>query len=283
MRTIDTGTLPALQFGEGANTILAAHGITASAMSFAAVGRALPAGWRLVAVDLRGRGAAGHLPGPFGIDRHAEDLAAVAEHLGTPIVLAGQSMGAYVAVRTAARFPESFSRVVLIDGGLPLPVPPGADPDELLAATVGPAIARLRMTFPSEEAYVDFFRAHPALAESWNDDLTAYVRYDATGEPGRIRSRVNPDAVTADGRDLILGAEAFGADLKALTIPATLLYAPRGMLGGEPGMLPQSLVEHWAAAAALRAELVPDCNHYTILTDPRAAAVVADRLVSAEG
>lgn len=279
MRTIDTGVLPAIQFGVGDHTVLAAHGITASAMSFATVGRALPAGWRLVAVDLRGRGAAAMLPGPFGIDRHAEDLAAMAKHLGTPIVLAGHSLGAYAALRAAVRFPELFSRVVLVDGGLPLPVPPGADPDAVLAATVGPAIARLRMTFESEEAYIDFFRAHPALAGSWNDDLTAYVRYDVAGQPGAIRSRVNPDAVAADGRDLLLNADAVAADLKALSIPATLLYAPRGMLGQEPGMLPSSLVDHWSSAAPLATEMVPSCNHYTIVMDAVAAGIVADRLV----
>ncbi len=256
--------------------VLAAHGITASAMSFAAVARALPAHWTLLAVDLRGRGRSNTLPGPFGMDRHAEDLTAAARHLGGPagrrIVLAGQSMGAYAALRAAAREPGLYTRLVLIDGGLPLPVPPGADPDALLEATLGPAILRLRMTFPTEEAYVDVFRKHPALAASWNDDLDAYARYDATGEPGAIRSRVDPAAVAADGRDLIVNAATFGDDLRSLRLPADLLHAPRGMFGQEPGMLPQPLVEHWTAQSKLHAELIPDCNHYTILTDPAPAA-----------
>lgn len=171
---------------------------------------------------------------------------------------------------------------MLVDGGLPLPVPDGADPDAVLEATVGPALARLRMTFASEQAYVEFFQAHPALADAWNDDLTAYVRYDAMGEPDAIRSRVNPEAVAADGRELLVHAASFGDDLKALTLPTTLRYAPRGMFGQEPGLLPQPLVEQWTATTALTAAMVPDCNHYTILTSPAPARMIAQAIIAGD-
>jgi pimeloyl-ACP methyl ester carboxylesterase len=275
------GDLHALQFGTGEQTILAAHGITASAMSFRTVGRHLPPGWRLIALDLRGRGGSAHLPGPFGMTAHARDICAAAEFLGTPTVLTGHSMGAYAALRAATLRPELFTRLVLADGGLPLPVPAEFDPDRLLEATVGPAVARLRQTFPSVEAYVDFFRAHPALSAEWNDDMAEYARYDATGEPDAIRSRVNAEAVYADGRDLLLDGPSFGHDLTALNLPSVLLYAPRGMLGQEPGMLPQPVVDHWAAQApALRAELVPDTNHYTILMTDKPAEAIATALTA---
>jgi pimeloyl-ACP methyl ester carboxylesterase len=274
------GRLHALRFGPAVSVagkvVVAAHGITSSAMAFAAVARALPPDWTLIAVDLRGRGRSNALPGPYGMDRHAEDLIAVAEQVGGgPVVLTGQSMGAYAALRAAARSPGRFTRLVLIDGGLPLPVPAGADPAAILESTVGPAVARLKMTFPSEQAYVEFFKNHPALAASWNEDLTAYVRYDATGEPGAIRSRADPEAVAADGTDLIVSAASFADDLGSLRLPAMLLYAPRGMLGQEPGILPQPLVEQWTQRGVLQARLIPDCNHYTILTDPVPAREIA--------
>lgn len=273
------GALHALRFGAGPRIALAAHGITASAMSMRTVARHLPADWSLIAVDLRGRGGSAGLPGPFGMDAHAADLAAAAEHLGAPVALVGQSMGAYAALRAAARRPELFSRLVLVDGGLPLPVPAQFDADQLLELTIGPAVARLRETYPSVDAYVDFFRAHPALAGDWNDDMDAYVRYDAAGEPGAIRSRTSAEAVYADGRDLLVHGDSFGADLQGLTLPATLLHAPRGMFGQEPGLLPQPVVDHWAAQAPqLRAELVDDTNHYTVLMTDRPAALIARRL-----
>jgi pimeloyl-ACP methyl ester carboxylesterase len=249
-------------------------------MSFRAVARQLPDGWRLLAPDLRGRGASADSPGPYGIDRHAADLCEIAEHLDAgPVALAGQSMGAYVALRAAARRPDLFDRLTLIDGGLPLPVPAGADLDQLLDASIGPALARLRHTYPSEQAYLDFFRAHPALADAWNDDVEHFVRYDLTGPPGALRSRADEEAVRQDGRDLLASAESFGTDLVGLKVPVLLLHAPRGMLGAPPGLLPAPLVEHWRRQApGLRTELVEDTNHYTILLDDRAAATIARRI-----
>jgi pimeloyl-ACP methyl ester carboxylesterase len=276
---VDGGSLRALRFGDGPRLVLAAHGITASAMSFVAVARHLPREWSLIALDLRGRGGGAGMSGPYGITAHAADLAAAAEFIGAPVVLIGQSLGAYAALRAAADRPELFSRLVLVDGGLPLPVPEAVDPDQLLERTIGPAIARLRQTFPDLQAYLDFFKAHPALAADWNEDLAEYVRYDATGEPGAIRSRVNSEAVYADGRDLLLNAASFGDDLQRLRLPTALLHAPRGMLGDEPGLLPRPIVDHWAAQVpVLQTELVEGTNHYTILMSDRAAQLISRRL-----
>jgi pimeloyl-ACP methyl ester carboxylesterase len=278
---VDGATLRALRFGSGPSLAIAAHGITASAMSFATVGRHLPDGWQLVAVDLRGRGHSRDAGGPYGMDRHAADLHAVTAHLAgdAPVVLVGQSMGGYAALRAAATRPELFSRLLLVDGGLPLPVPEDVDPDEVLAATLGPALARLSMTFPTAEAYVDLFRAHPALGPHWTDDVEAYARYDLLSDPGGLRSRAHPDAVRADGRDLIVNAATFGADLRRLALPTLLLYAPLGMFGQEPGMLPEPLVAAWREEVpGLITELVPDSNHYTILLAEHAAATLAARI-----
>ncbi|MBB2745901.1 UNVERIFIED_ORG: pimeloyl-ACP methyl ester carboxylesterase [Microbispora rosea subsp. rosea] len=273
------GRLRIARFGGGPRLIIAAHGITASLMSWRAVAEALPPGWSLVAVDLRGRGHSADLPGPYGLDRHAEDLERVAEHVGADgtSVLTGHSMGAYVAALHGAH--RRYARVVLVDGGLPLPLPPGADPDEVLEATLGPAIVRLSQTYQNVDAYLDFFRAHPALADYWSPLIEEYVRYDATGPDGAVRSRAREDAVRQDGRWLLTEHEAVGTALKAVEPAPLLLRAPRGLLNQDVGMLPDDLTARWAAELpGLRDEVVPDCNHYTILFDPRCAAVVAARL-----
>ncbi|GAA2211105.1 hypothetical protein GCM10009850_065640 [Nonomuraea monospora] len=269
-------------FGTGPRTIIAVHGITASLMAWAAAGRRLPDGWSLVAMDLRGRGHSASLPGPYGLPRHVEDVLRVADHVGAgqEAVLTGHSMGAYVAALAAARRP--FARVVLVDGGIPLPPLPGdTDPDTALEALLGPALARLRQTFPSAEAYVDFFRAHPAFAGRWNDDVEAYARYDLTGPEGALRSRAVAEAVAQDGRWLHVEREAVGAALEAIKAPLHLLRAPRGLLDQPVGMLPDDLVRPWAERLpGLRDEVVPDCNHYTILFDERCVTTVVDRLTA---
>ena len=289
---VDGGALRVLRFGAGRATVLAAHGITASGMAFGAVARHLPRGWTMLAPDLRGRGHSARLPGPYGLARHVGDVCAVAERHaagrqggpGGPVVLAGHSMGAFVALLAAAARPDLFARLVLIDGGLPLPLHDGAsgpdtDLDQRLDATLGPAIARLSQTFSDQRAYLDFFRAHPALGPHWNADVEAYVAYDLTGPPGAMRSRVQPDAVRQDGRELLAGAARFAAALHELAMPALVLTAPGGMFGDPPGFMPPPLVRQWRAELPdLHAELVADSNHYTILLSPAAAALVARRL-----
>ncbi|MEV1173098.1 alpha/beta hydrolase [Nonomuraea sp. NPDC049784] len=270
-------------FGTGPRTIIAVHGITASLMAWGAVGRRLPEGWRLVAMDLRGRGHSDSLPGPYGLPRHAEDVLRVADHVGAgpDAVLTGHSMGAYIAALVAAE--RDFARVVLVDGGLPLPpLPEDLDVDEVLEATLGPAIARLRQTFPTAEAYVDFFKAHPAFVGHWNADVEAYVRYDLTGPEGALRSRAVGEAVMQDGRWLRLEPEAIAAALESVQSPLSLLRAPRGLLNQDVGMLPDDLALPWAARLpGLRDEVIPDCNHYTILFDDRCVSTVVTHLTTA--
>ncbi|WP_030435478.1 alpha/beta fold hydrolase [Actinoplanes subtropicus] len=235
--------------------VIAAHGITANALSWAAVARELAGRVRLIAPDLRGRAGSASLPGPYGMAAHAADLVAVADHFGArKVALAGHSMGGFAVTETAARYPTRVSSVLLIDGGLPLPVPPDIDVDAALLATIGPAMRRLSMTFPTSSEYLAYFRANPALGSSWNDDISAYILRDYTG----AGSSCNIDAIRADARDM-------------LTHPAPaefpLLGAPRGLQDEPTGMYPLPILQ------AAGAEMVPDVNHYTILLGAGAAHV----------
>jgi lipase len=277
------GTLRVVSFGAGPRPALAVHGITANAMCWQAVARAMPADWTLHAVDLRGRGHSMSLPGPFGFDPHADDLLRAVRALGAEHpVLIGHSLGAYVALLAAHAHPDSFGPLVLVDGGLPLPVPAGSDIDALLAATLGPALQRLSETYPTAEAYIDFWRGHPALTD-WTSDVEDYVRYDLTGQPGALRSRANPEAVRADGGELLTAGDRISAALRRLGGPVPLLRAPAGMFGQPPGLLPDELVSHWQSEIpALRVSTLPGTNHYSILFAPHAAAEIA-RLISRAG
>ncbi|MFP3381125.1 alpha/beta fold hydrolase, partial [Bacillus sp. SIMBA_069] len=85
-----------------------------------------------------------------------DDLLAVLDRLGVDrATVAGHSMGAFVAVRLAERHPERVDRLVLLDGGLPVPLPEGVAPEDLPAVVLGPALERLRMRFASGQEYED--------------------------------------------------------------------------------------------------------------------------------
>lgn len=270
----------------GVPVVLAVHGITGSHVSWAPTARHLGDAVTVLAPDLRGRGQSSGLPGPFGMAAHVADLVAVLDHVGcSRAVVAGHSMGGYIVARFAATAPDRVSAAVLVDGGLPLPVPPDVDPDVLLAAVLGPALARLQMTFPSVDAYRDFWRAHPAFAAGdWTDDVDDYVAYDLgppeTGPDGATAyvSRVSEGAVRADGRDLLNGDAARKA-LGALADPASLLWAARGLQNEDRPLLPAEVIaEAQALLPHLEVSEVPDTNHYLVLLGDREAAAVADEI-----
>ena len=252
---------------------VAAHGITANGLSFGRVAAALGGQVTLAAPDLRGRAGSRDAPGPYGIARHAADLVAVLDTLGVPeAVLVGHSMGAWVAAVAAARHPSRVSGVVLVDGGLAFPPPPDLDLDAALAAVIGPAIARLGMTFATPSAYLDFWRAHPALAHDWSPDVEAYLLHDLVGD-GPYRSSCVLDAVRTDGHQVLADPDTHAA-IHAITAPAVLLYAERGFLDEPRPMYDAGRV----AGLPMPAELVPGTNHYTILAGDKGARAVADRI-----
>jgi pimeloyl-ACP methyl ester carboxylesterase len=278
------GKMHVARWGSGSNVVLAAHGITASSMSWRPVVRHLDEDWTLLAPDLRGRGRSAELGGPYGLARHADDLISVADHHGVGrAVLAGQSLGAFVAVLAAARRPDLVERLVLVDGGLPLPIAvEGADPDAILEATLGPALARLRQTFDSVQAYFDFSRGHPAMSTDWNADVEAYLRYDLVGEAPRLRPAASEEAVRADGRDLLTDSAAIAAALRALRCPVVHLRAERGLNDQPPGLQPAELVDAWSSQIPdFTGLLVEDTNHYSIALGKRGARCVAECIVQA--
>ncbi|MBV8953107.1 MAG: alpha/beta fold hydrolase [Solirubrobacterales bacterium] len=265
-----------------APAVLAVHGVTATSRAWRAVARALADRARLIAPDLRGRGASRTLPEPYGIRVHVADLTAVLDHFDLErTVLVGHSLGADLVARVAVDHPERVAAVVLIDGGLTIPGSENVDPQEFADALLGPALARLRMTFPSREAYHAWWRAHPALIGGQVDDqdLVVYADHDLVGEAPELHPTALEAAVRADAGELPERANAAGQ----LQVPATLLCAPRGLQNGPDPMQPLALAQAWAAEDPQRrqARLVEDVNHYTITLSARGATAVAGAIVEA--
>lgn len=254
-----------------APVVLAAHGVTANHRCWQAVARETSC--TLVAPDLRGRGRSGSLPGPAGMAQHADDLRDLLDHLGLDrATLLGHSMGGFVVSAFAHRHPERCAGVVLVDGGLPLPpLPEGVTAEQALAATIGPAAARLGMTFPTPADYLDYWRPHPAVGPLWSPELEDYLLYDLDGD----RSSVSLDAVRDDSTDL-LDHERTTTWARSLPDGTPFLRAPLGLMA-EPGGLYAE-----AVAAQLRHDFpgvrigdVPGLDHYAIVFDPAGAEAVA--------
>jgi pimeloyl-ACP methyl ester carboxylesterase len=209
------------------------HGLTSNATAWGPVAAALAGGCEVVAPDLRGRGGSVGLPGPYGLSAHAADVTALLERFGADAeagaeatVLVGHSMGAFVAALTAADSPDLVHGLVLVDGGLPLAVPPAADVDAMLAAFLGMSLADV--------------------------------------EPD-----VAVEAVRADGADMLQNELVLEATT-GLPVPATLLWATRGMQGQTPGLYDEVRlaglgVGSQVADPHVLAREVPDTDHWSVL------------------
>ena len=263
--------------------VLAVHGVTANHLTWPLVSQHLP-GVRIVAPDLRGRGRSNTLPGPWGMPQHADDLAAVLDGLGIDrAVVLGHSMGAFASLVLANRHPDRVSSLVLIDGGLPLPTPPGVTDDELMKATLGPAAQRLSMTFASREQYRDFWRQHPAFATDWSRLVEDYVDYDLVGEEPNLHPSTSYEAVAADSIEL-RGGESLLRAIDELRHPTTFISAPRGLLDEVPPLYPAEAIEEWSAKLpAVRMLAAENVNHYTIVMSDRGARAVAEVVAEAIG
>jgi lipase len=243
--------------------VLAAHGVTASLMTWVTVARELDGRVCLLAPDLRGRGRSATLPGPYGMAAHVADLIAVLDHVGTAsAVLMGHSMGAYVAARLAAEQPERAAGLVLLDAGLPFPPPD--DPGDMLDAAVGNAVMRLGITFATVDQYVQGWRAHPAFAHAWDEDIEAYARYDLVEDGGVARCAASAEAVRTDAREMVLD-DATRTALDRVCASAQLLRAERGLFDDDP-LIPADALHAFAAThPSVRVEEVQGVNHYTLV------------------
>nr|WP_315267266.1 alpha/beta hydrolase [Microbacterium lemovicicum] len=261
---------------DAAPAVLLVHGVTASHLSWQLVAERLPRA-RVIAPDLRGRGRSADLAGPAGMAAHADDLVAVLDALNVDTaVVAGHSMGAFVALVLGERHPERVSRLVLVDGGLPLDLPEDMPIDEVIRLVLGPTAERLSRRFASEQDYLDFWRAHPAFARDWSPALEAYLAYDLVGEAPELRPSTSYATLEEDSLDQNTGHDISAAQSRPQH-PVILLSAERGLLDQVPALYAAERLSHKVAAVpGLRHLPVADVNHYTIVLSDRGADAVAE-------
>ena len=275
---VSGGLLAVFQYGDGSGTpVLLIHGVTSSNRAFQCFADALIArGKAPYAVDLRGRGDSNTLPGPFGMEQHAKDMVAVIDYFGwvSPDVI-GHSMGGFVAAALIGLYPDRIGEVVLADGGIPLPLPSGMTVEQVLPFVLGPALARLAMTFESKEAYRNYWRPQPAFANSWSPEMDEYVDYDLRGDAPNMKPSTNPKAVEEDSRDLF-GGDLIRRSLQGLTKQCIFIKAERGLQNEEHGLYPMAVLDAILPQyPQLKLEFLADHNHYDMFTQSSGAEKVA--------
>lgn len=238
-------------------------GLTANLRGFDEIGgRLAAAGFRVAAVDLRGRGQSDVTPpGTYGWPAHARDVAAAAAALGRDrFSVVGWSMGAFVAMQLAALAPGRLERLVLVDACSPVS-------DEVLAL-IRLAVERLGAVSPSADQYVARMRALPTI-ERWSGFWERYFRYELVPADGGVRARTSREAVL---EDLAYGDAHDPRDLwPALVMPVLLLRAARPLVPGGPFLVTAPDVGELRRRVAGVQVAEIDANHYGIAATPAAA------------
>src|SRR5918998_6737634 len=260
--------------GEGPDPVICLHGITAQHRAFNAVARYLEASRGLVGVDLRGRGDSDKPESRYGLEAHAADVVRVLDHLGLQsAVLAGHSMGGFVALKTALTFPGRVRALVLLDGGWPRVE---SQPEEMteeerqeaaaLEEGLARAFKRLDMTFESPEAYLDFWFPDQNLTmEDLPQDLADYYLYDLGEVEGGYKPKASRVAAEEDSPS-VSSTSPTAEEMRGVGCPVALVRASQGFFPGSDPLISDEVRDMMARSLGIRTEiLLEGANHYTML------------------
>lgn len=242
-RTFDTGTVRinyvAHQGAEAPGDgplLLLLHGVTSRWQAWLNVMPALAQRWRVVAVDLRGHGASGHVANGYGLMAYAEDVIGLIRHLGGPAVLVGHSLGSMISIGVASETPDLVRAVVLED-------PP-------LGAFDGRPFG-VRPEYPRFVATRDLAREGLPLPELTKRLAALAPNADPVATRARAASvaRVDPDVLTFIFENRSVENYDLGDRLRRIACPTLLLQGNPALDGAV-----SDLEVRWAAS------LIPDCT-----------------------
>jgi pimeloyl-ACP methyl ester carboxylesterase len=238
--------------------IVCIHGLTASHTCWESMTDILTPDYRVIAYDLRGRGDSDKPPKGYSVPIHSEDLAALLDHYGLKsVILFGHSLGANIGGYFASRYPQRVKKLVLVDGGI--------DVRAEIFDSLGPAVNRLGIEFPSLPMFLEMLQSLPMFAGRWNDYLERYFRNDVEITPGgTVKPKAAKHAIEEEVANF--ARERFWVYHHKIKCPTLILRAPDGLLTETDCLMTQD--EARALAYAIpRAKLVvvPNTNHYTVL------------------
>jgi pimeloyl-ACP methyl ester carboxylesterase len=221
---------------------------------------ALCARQRVVAPDLRGFGQSGVTPGCVTVDQFADDLAAMLDALGIaePVVLAGLSMGGYVALRFFEMHRARLAGLVLCDTRAAADTPQAA------------AARRESATRIEQEGLA-------ALAEAMLPKMLSPATIARRGE---VVERVRRMILAGNARGLAAAARGlaqrpdFTALLPRIDLPVLVI------VGGDDAIsTPQEMGAMAAAIPAARCVRIPAAGHLAPLEQPaEVSAAIAEFL-----
>jgi pimeloyl-ACP methyl ester carboxylesterase len=203
-------------------------------------------GLRLLRPDLRGHGESEAQPPPYTLVDLAEDLRQILDHLAIErVLLGGLSMGGYIALAFAGRYPERLQALLLLD------THPKADPPEVRSGRAETA-ARARR------------EGVPKLA----DELTERFVGGRTMDP-EVVALIRQMILDTSVEGMVGSLTAMAARPDSTPILPTITCPTLVIVGTEDNITPPAMAREMRAAIP-NAELVeiPGAGHLAPLEAP---------------
>lgn len=240
-------------------TIIAIHGLTGNHMQLQYYINALKGDYRVIAVDLKGRGNSVPAETVTGIETHTENIIELIEQLNikNPIIM-GYSMGAFIAANVASRLKKIIG-IILLDGA--------AISDEHQKNIIEPSLGRLSKEYATPEEYIEEIRnIYGRLGVEWTDHLEEIGRYEIKEVNGICRSKSNERKIREDLSSF------YEYDPKQvfskISCPIFLVHS-NGNIGTNP---PLFLKEHYRDTLVYAKDIykvTSETNHYTLVFENR--------------
>lgn len=233
--------------------LLLVHGFPFDHRMWAAQIEALSGTHRVIAPDLRGFGGSVVSPGTVPMERHADDLAALLEVLDErrPVVLAGFSMGGYVAFAALRRRALRLAGLVLCDTR--------AIPDD--AAGVRSRHELADRVLEQGAAVVAEAMLPRLLAPA-----TPSARPDVVAAARTMMEAAAPEGVAAALRGMAARPDA-RPGLGAIAVPTLVLCGAHDAIAS-----PDEMAELAAAIPSARFVSVPGAGHLAPMERPEAVS-----------
>ena len=190
-----------LNYAEGLATgppLVVLHGGSARWQYGTQLLEALAPRWQIYALDLRGHGRSGRVPGRYRLRDYADDIVVfLREVVREPAAIYGHSLGGEVALLAAASDPEGVRALIVGDSPLSSATSPARDP------------------------------THRAMLHYWHDLAASDRSPDEIAAALRTMPLQSPDDTESRPAEVILGAESPWFDFMSVSLhqldPDTLL------------------------------------------------------------
>lgn len=246
--------------------ILCVHGITANCRCWDVLAEVLAPQYRVLAMDLRGRGRSEKPAKGYSLETHLRDMNGLIDDLGIDrAVVMGHSLGAFIGLAFAAQYPERVNRLILIDGGGDL----SQEQIDQVFAGIKPALDRLQKVFPSVEKYLETMRQAPYI-QPWSPATETYFRYEIETTNAGVRTNIQPSHIAEEvGNIRQVKCAAFYPQVQC---PVLILRAPLGLLSENDILLPENVIDRMIREIPdARRFDVNGMNHYGIVFQPHEA------------